>query len=119
MPCSDGGYTAEQQAQIDAKERKAEREKRMIAAMLCAICTVLEAPGKPGMKGINQLPKILDKVDWEEAGVKRTEFAVWWDQHKREDEERREREAKEAKLDARKKAALAKLSLADRRVLGL
>lgn len=123
MPCSDGGYTAEQQDKINAKERKAEREKRMIAAMLCAICTALESSGKPGMKGINRLPKILDKVDWEEAGVKRTEFAVWWDRHKEEDRIRRDAEAAQKKQaqdeDRQKAAALAKLTPRERALLGL
>lgn len=125
MPCTDGGYTAEQQAKIDAEARKAEREKRMMAAMLCAICTVLESNRelvrRDGQSTL--LPAVLDKVDWEEAGVKRTEFAVWWDRHKEEDRKRRKREAAEAarrdQAKKRREEALAKLTLADRRVLGL
>lgn len=117
MPCSDGGYSSDQLANMRRAEERKERDAQIVIASLCAICAVLES------QSINLLPQVLDMVNWEEAGIKRTEFAVWWDRHKEEDRQRREAE-EQAKRKANKRAsaraaALAKLSPADRKALGL
>jgi hypothetical protein len=52
----------------------------------------------------------FDSVNWNEMGVSREEFSAWWTEHKKEDAERVERE---------KAAALAKLTPAERTLLGL
>lgn len=123
MPCSDGGPSLEQIEAQQSLYKKRQKEIALTRSVLCGICTALEAPGKPGLKGIDGLPKVLDKVDWEEVGFTRVEFAAWWNEHKLEDQQRRDREqAAKRKAETRKalqKSGLAKLTPAERKALGI
>jgi hypothetical protein len=100
MPCSDGGPSPEQI-----------RDQRSIPAMLCGLLTVLERS--------DNLDAVLDAMDWTEAGVSREWFDHWWPEHKREDAERRAWEAAERSRLAERRAALEKLSPAERAALGI
>ena len=82
-------------------------------ASLCAVFTVLEAMNDAG------LDQLLDKVDWKEAGVKRGHVEAWWKRHKREDEDRRKREAAEKRKAELRKIALGKLTPEELDVLGI
>lgn len=55
-----------------------------LRATLCAVFHVMEDVG--------QLDKLLDKLDYKEAGVKRKQITSWWAEHKAADERRRARE---------------------------
>lgn len=53
-------------------------------AMLCALAGALDQ---------TTLTRLLDGIDWAEAGVSREEFDNWWSAHQMEDAHRRRREA--------------------------
>ncbi len=58
-----------------------------LRATLCAVFRVLEDKG--------QLDKLLTKLDYKEAGVKRKQITSWWAEHKAFDDRRRAREVAE------------------------
>lgn len=97
-PCDDGGRD----------EPSAADE---VYPVLCGIMSVLEAE--------QSLKRVLDKVDWREAGVTRAFAERWWKNHKEDDEERRREEEEERREAIDRKAALKKLTKRDREVLGL
>lgn len=113
MPCNDGSWDDDVRVSRDDV-----REHRMLEAALCGVFTVLEATGK-NLGGGSNLLSTLNAVDWEEAGIKRKAVEMWWKAHKKKDAERRERERLALEKDARKKAALAKLTDEDLKALGL
>ena len=80
-------------------------------AVLCGLFTETEADG--------ELFLWLGAVDWAEVGVSRKTVEAWWEAHKKEDERRRAKEAAEKIKEQKRKAALAKLTAEDRKVLGL
>jgi hypothetical protein len=102
MPCGDGGvpYPPTREEELAAKTPQ----------MLCGIAKVLRD------KMI--LNHTLDKVDWKEAGVMRAEFDEWWLLHSRADTDRRMNELKAKREDEARKKALAKLTKAERKLLG-
>ena len=82
-----------------------------IEAAFCALATVLEKN--------NELNNVLTQVDWDEIGITKRQFLRLWNDHKAEDEARREREAAErAKLDKIEQAK-AKLTDEEKRLLGI
>lgn len=94
MPCSDGGYTREQEIE---RERAAEKERRMKEAsrrvdLLCSACRALERMG----------------YDFDEN----PELSRWWAGHKKEDAARLAAEEAKAQREAYQRrvieAALAK-----------
>lgn len=109
MPCSDGGWDDEVRVSRDEV-----REHNMLEAAMCGILTVLENNG-----GGSNLEGILQAVDWKEAGVKRKQLETWWRKHKKQDEERRAREAAHLRKEELKTAAISKLSMEERAALGL
>lgn len=108
MPCRDDWVDADQ---MNADRRHATAELGMVTASLCAVMTRLEQfmPAKD----------FLAQVDWAEAGVLREDFDRWWKEHKAEDVKRRRAEAKERERVAAREAALAKLTPAERKLLGV
>ena len=79
MPCSDGGYTHEQEQEMRRKAERQQREQARKTPLLCAACRALERLG----------------YDFDEN----PELSEFWAKHKKEDEareaaERRERERK-------------------------
>lgn len=102
MPCTDGGVPY-----------PPTRQQRLTAMMPAALCGVLNA------LSLEELARMLTVFDEKEAGVTTEEMMEWWTHHKEEDAERRRRERRGAEQKAAAKAALAKLSRADRKALGL
>lgn len=85
-------------------------------AMLCGVFTLLENGFES--HGITfYLQAVLEKVDWTEAGVSITQAKAWWADHKEQDEARKRKEA--VILAAKRAAALAKLTPAERELLGV
>lgn len=85
------------------------------SARLCGVLAVLERRGL--------LSEILRDVDWKEVGVTQISTLQWWERHKKQDAERRQREAMEReqkrKLEAARQKAKGLLSLEERRLLGI
>lgn len=104
MPCNDGG------GNVRTEYIEIEHTGRM-AARLCAVLTVLEKRGL--------LDEVVGMIDFKGAGVGPRDLSTWWAKHKRIDEEKREREQTQAQRERDRKAAIAKLSPKDRKVLGL
>jgi hypothetical protein len=102
MPCGDGGvpYPPTREEELAAKTPQ----------MLCGILKALT--GTPAFKAL------LGRVDWKEAGVMRAEFDEWWLLHSRADTDRRMNELKAKREDEARKKALAKLTKAERKLLG-
>lgn len=96
---------------IDDHEFAARKEASLTKAALCAVLHAMFA------KGIHPFEDPV--IDWKEAGVTKKELRTWWINHLREDEVRKEREAKEKQLKEEKRAALAKLTPKERALLGL
>lgn len=67
MPCYEG-------------PRPEELLERKMPAVLCALATALGG----------QHP-IWDAIDWKEAGVTPAEFEQWWENHQKQDAQRRSR----------------------------
>lgn len=124
MACNDGGYTREEEDEMAAKQDKKDAAKRKAAKdkldnltrMLCDLCTVVEKCHPDGP--VNQMAGDV-------KGLR-----VWWDTHKKKDEARKAREAL-AKADKERKeqatydkaalrqSGIEKLTLAERKALGL
>ena len=107
MPCSSDGWD------MPKTPKRNGLDIDQFEASLCAVFTVLEAMNDAG------LDQLLDKVDWKEAGVKRGHVEAWWKRHKREDEDRRKREAAEKRKAELRKIALGKLTPEELDVLGI
>ena len=83
----------------------------LLKAAMCAILTTLTRQ--------QTLAAVLKDTDWEEAGVSEEEVLGWWKRHQREDAARRIREAAAKEMKAVRRQAVAKLSAAERKALGL
>lgn len=95
MPCSDGDY--------GRREYNAE-QRRLAEHRLCYVMSSLER--------LDQ--EMLERIVGSNPGLK-----VWWDQHKREDQERLDREAAQLEMLKLRNIAISKLTLAERAALGL
>jgi hypothetical protein len=102
MPCSDSG------APYPPTEE--ELLERKVPAMLCAVWSVMSA---------DMRLQVLGDVNWLEAGVTRDELFKWIMLHERRDRSRRAEEARKRQVLELKARALAKLTDAERAVLGL
>jgi len=109
MPCSDGGYSDEVRVSRDEVQ-----EHTMLEAAMCGILTVLAKNDSN-----NDLDYFFKNVDWKEAGVKRKTLEMWWRKHKKQDEERRAREAAARNKEQLKASAINKLTAEERAALGL
>jgi len=104
MPCRDEYADRE----MELKEAK---KAAMIEASLCGILRVLDVP--------YDKEKILELVDWKEAGVTRKEFETWWMGHRRKDQLRKMAEEEAKRKEDVKAKALAKLTPEERELLGV
>jgi hypothetical protein len=102
MPCTDGGvpYPPSEYELLQAKA----------PAMLCAL--LLALPGEVVYRAATQ-------ADWIGAGVTRDEFERWWVEHQRRDVMRRLRDAEAIRREKDRSEALAVLTPAQRKALGL
>lgn len=105
MPCS-----SDYGPSIHTEYVEKEHDGKM-AARLCAVLTTLEARG--------WLHQTLDNIDYKEAGITRKSLQNWWNEHKQRDVERRLREQEEARRMRVKRNALAKLTDAEKKALGV
>lgn len=104
MPCGDG-------PRYNSYERVVYRPDPETEAMLCVVMTFLEK---------NSLIQYMRKeTDWVEAGIDYAMIANWWKHHKAIDEARRKREKAEREREKAKKDLLAKLSDAEKKLLGI
>lgn len=85
-------------------------------SMLCAVLTVLD-DGFESHGTTFYLGAVLDRVDWQEAGVTRRETEEWWQDHLERDRERRHQEA--LARERRRQEILARLTPEERELLGL
>jgi hypothetical protein len=100
----------------DAYVREVEQKAAMVEASLCAVLRAIENAGVSIFTKPTSSSSIL--VDWAEAGVSRKQLSAWWEDHKREDAERIEREKKAAVERRLRNSALSKLTVEERAVLG-
>jgi len=114
MPCRND-YDPSMNSNIfkDCNHSAFNAELEVVAPALCAVFRKLEAEHGLLMEGF------LNQIDWRGAGVTKKEVLSWWNTHKEQDERRREREAQEAAAKKLKKAALAKLTPEERKLLGV
>lgn len=61
----------------------------------------------------------LDFIKYKDAGINRKQLEKWWAEHTRKDEESKHRAAVKEEKDRVRKQALAKLSPAERKILGV
>lgn len=99
MPCFDPDYNAQ------ALFRQGREHTKRLEAMLCAVLT---AAAKGGVQAA-----IFHHYDAAEAGIPAKDVLDWWEQHQKEDRERRE-----AELERDRASGLAKLTPAERKALG-
>lgn len=103
MPCNDGrDYDRIREVYV---------EKGTQTSRLCAVFTVLEKRGL--------LNDVLANCDWKESGVSQKSTLDWWERHKREDVERRQREARQREQDRKRKQLLSKLTIEEKRILNI
>lgn len=113
MPCKD----PEPDGQDDGWNSvvlQLEARVNLTEAMLCALTGFLLAS-----QGEHALVKLAEWKGWTIAGVKPEIYLTWWHDHQQRDEQRRENEAKIRRENIERHNALAKLSLRERRLLGL
>lgn len=104
MPCDD--YAGSDYSRLENKLSKVE-------AMLCALLTHLEKLND------GDLVPMLNRIDWNEAGVTRKQFSQWWEDHKAKDRQRKAREKEKAEKEAVRKRAYDKLTAKERKALGI
>jgi hypothetical protein len=97
MPCRSDGW--------DAPYREDLKELEMLRAVVCAFMTAY--------------PDEYSKINWKKAGVRQKELELWWETHQEKDRARREQEEKARREHELKKAALARLTDEELRLLGL
>lgn len=103
MPCVDNGPPPSREEILQSK---------IVVPALCGILTVLENCG--------ELTAMLrNGIDWRETGITEEELIEWWNAHKKQDQERRERERKINEQNETRKIALSKLTPEERKSLGL
>ena len=102
MPCNDGYGPGSTTVYVESGNQ---------TARLCGVFTVLENRG--------ELASVLNQVDWKEVGVSKASTIAWWERHKEEDRQRRQREAAETARKKARRAVLSKLSPAEKKILGI
>lgn len=103
MPCTDGGapYPPSREEILD---------EMVPTAALCAFIQALPVPA---------LQKLLERIDWKEAGITRDELMEWWRNHQRRDAERKAAAAELNERDRIRKKARSKLTKEELTILGV
>lgn len=118
MPCRDYYDDHPEQYYRDVTEPGL---KAQVSFAESALCQTLAAFDRVLYDVANRLPgelqsiNCLDFINYDEAGIKRIDLEKWWTQHKALDAQHR-KEEQERKARA---AALAKLTKAEKKLLGL
>lgn len=121
MPCRDDRSLAEdahqaEQALVAPLNAEIDQLKSQLAdrdAMLCAVLTVFE---EQRMAGYNYA-ELCSYINWQAAGIKEIDFDRWWVAHQERDRQRKKREAEQ--LVEQRRAAMARLTPKERKILGL
>jgi hypothetical protein len=71
----------------DYPDDEAERKLHMMETVMCGLLSSMND---------REQDKLLDKIDWKEVGVSKKRFLNWWIDHRKRDEARRKREARQA-----------------------
>ena len=100
MPCHDWDDSLEMD--------RLRKDKAFLEAALCAFLASNE-----------RLGFILNYIDYDEAGISEQELVDWWENHKKKDVIRKQREAAEKEKQDLKSVALSKLTEEERKALGL
>lgn len=114
MPCRDYYDDHPEQYYKDVTEPAL---KKQVSFAESALCQTLAAFDRVLYDVANRIPgelrtiNCLDLINYEEAGITRRDLEKWWKEHKALDARHREEEAR--------KKALAKLTAAERKLLGL
>ncbi len=114
MGCRNDYMWGSESSASDAELKEAKRKLDQVTRLLCGLCKHLESEEKA---------EVIDKVE-------NGELLSWWKKHKKFDakreaeeaEEKRKKEEKKrekARKDALKASAIAKLSKAERKALGV
>lgn len=109
MPCNDGGMYPTRTEYLDRPETL--RQLAQAEAMLCMIMRKLETTPKQIMS--------FSVEEQEEAGVTVEKLLSWWEDHRYKDAMRRKVEAEKRRDQAKRDAALAKLTDEERKLLGV
>jgi len=100
---------------VYVSDDRSKKDLAMVEAMLCAVLTV--AKNSKDLAALDT--NLINAIDEKESGVSVESLKSWWTKHQERDRIRRQREQIfEHKKQARA-AGLAKLTLAERRALGL
>lgn len=119
MPCRDYYDDHPEQYFRDVTEPALKKQVSFAESALCQTLLALErvlvaiGPKNRDLLGLDTNPLTL--INYAEAGVERSELEAWWKNHQALDKKHREEE----RLVNIKKAALAKLSPEERKVLGI
>ena len=106
MPCFDG-RDSDRDNGVNLTDEQYTQLKRAEAA-LCAINSTLETLG--------YLEDILGRINWDKVGVSKKQFMA---EHKKQDEARKRTEDAIRATEAKRLAALNKLTLEERALLGI
>lgn len=100
MPCVSDGY-------YPSFEDQVRKELNLVRAIAC------------GLLKLDDSIETLSEVDWKEQGITLDQAQEWWLDHQQRDRARKRQELLAAEKQAKKDAALAKLTDEDRKILGI
>jgi hypothetical protein len=87
---------------------------------LCQTLAALEIAHKAAAaNGMNGKGDVYDRIDFEAAGITKTELVKWYKEHKALDAKHRKEAEAKRKQDNLRDTALAKLTPAERKALGV
>lgn len=110
MPCYDPRDNGPHTEYVDVKVNGCTAKE--LDAILCGVLDVDRAKLKPGVM-------LWDLVDWEEVGLPRAVAERWHKRHRETDAMRKRVEAQERERKRLHRDAIRKLSVEERRVLGI
>lgn len=134
MPCLSGPSVSVDPGEISNRDnliKSLKFEVEWLEAALCAVITAGRIPHNHSFRSqLEVTAAFFDIIDFQEAGITQKQLEAWWTQHQEKDRKRKLAEAKAEAEKARKReeaqarekakqAALAKLTSAEKKLLGL
>lgn len=115
MPCRDY-YDEYPQAYFrDVTEPALKKQIAFAESALCQTLVALEKYITTYNEEHGTTRQTLDQINYDAAGITKTELTTWWNNHQELDEKHREEE----RLKTLREAALSKLSDEEKKVLGI